>query len=306
ERIEEAPNVEREERRPGLTIYRDRVAGLLVFRYAAPALVREGGELRPTGLGDVETIKLANPAPWRTLERLAADLADPMVDPPAKLRLYGNIRSQGAGRWISDEAWDACLGDAEIPDGGEIVIAADGAKTRDCTAVTWGWLNDDEVAVLRSRVWATSLAKPHHVLCPGRLDNNLARDFIRGELLPRYAVRMLVYDPRYFDDQAEDLSSEDGLAVVPFEPSERPARDAWDDFYAAIFEGERPSVMHDGDRVFRQHVRNAVGTKTERGWVVRKSKADGSKPIDALASAVLCRAGLKLPIPTREPMAAWA
>jgi phage terminase large subunit-like protein len=86
--------------------------------------------------------KLANPAPWRTVERIREDLADPMVDEQTKFRLYGNKRGSGASRWITDEAWDACHDRAELPDGTEIAIGVDGARTRDTTVVAWAWRRD--------------------------------------------------------------------------------------------------------------------------------------------------------------------
>jgi hypothetical protein len=66
---------------------------------------------------------------------------------------------------------------------------------------------------------------------------------------------------------------------------------AWDDFYAAIHEGPRPRVLHDGDPVLRAHVRAAAGVKTERGWKVSKIERKGRRelPIDALASVVMGR-----------------
>lgn len=288
ERIEGSDATEVERRRTGLTIYRNRDAGLLVYEYAAPGKV----DGRATSIADVETIKLANPAPWRTLERIAEDLADPMVDEPTKLRLYGNIRGQGAGRWISDEAWLDCENpELEIPDGADIAVGVDAARTRDCTAVAWAWQDPgSKQVVVRCRVWACRPHKPHHVFVPGRLNNDLARDFIRTELKPRYEIGGVFYDPRYFDDQADDLSNEDDLYTVELTQSDSTMQDAWDDFYERIHEGAEPEVIHNGDGVLRQHLRNAVGTRAARGWIVRK--ADDDKPIDAVSACVMAVYGV--------------
>lgn len=305
ERIEGASGTEIERRRAGLTVYRNLDAGLLVYEYAAPAEV--GG--KRTTLADVDRIMLANPAPWRTRERLEEDLADPMVDAVTKLRLYGNIRGQGAGRWISDEAWDECHlpgstpADFDfIPDGSSVAVGVDGARTRDCTSVSWSWRREDGAVLTRSRVWACKEHKPHHVFVPGRLNNDLARDFIRDVLVPRFVVSGVFYDPRYFDDQADELADEDDLTTVELTQSDEPMRDAWDDFYERIYEGDGPGLFHDGDPVLRQHVKNAVGLKAARGWIVRKS--DDERPIDAVASTVMSVYGTTVEGAASEPWAA--
>lgn len=289
DRIQNSAATEVEHPRPGLTVYRNPDAGLLVYHYAAPAETARGVR---TTIDDVETIKLANPAAWRTIERLREDLADPMVDTPTKLRLYGNIRGQGPGRWISDEAWDECrlpgslVEDYDfIPDGSPVGVGVDGARTRDCTAVSWAWRRDDGAVLVRTRVWTCKQHKPAHVFTPGRLNNDLARDFIRDELLPRFEIKVVAYDPRYFDDQADELADEDDLTTLELTQSDEPMRDAWDDFYERVYEGASPGILHDGDVVLRAHVRNAVGTKAARGWIVRKS--DDDRPIDALAAVVM-------------------
>lgn len=289
ERIESSDATEVENRRPGLTIFRNREAGLLVFRYAAPE--RVGG--RPTTVRDVEMIKLANPAPWRTLERLAEDLADPMNDDVTKLRLYGNIRGQGAGRWISDEAWRDCFDPEEIPDGAEVVLGVDAARTRDTTALGIAWRNDDGKILTRGRVWSCRAGNPAHVLVPGgRLDNNDVRNFIRDVVMVRWQPVLLFYDERYFDTQANDLS-EDGLTVVEMHQGKAEMIAAWDGFYDLIHAGETPGLGHRAiddeivDPVIREHVKKALGLKTERGWKV--SKKDGV--IDGLAAKVMATYG---------------
>lgn len=306
ERIDNAADTEVEERRPGLTIYRNMPAGLLVFKYAAPTTIVENGVKRPIDLDDVEQIKLANPAPWRTIKRLKEDLVDPMNDKATKLRLYGNVRGGGPGRWISDEAWAACYSEHEtIPLDAPIWLGADGARTRDTTAIGWCWLNEVGQLIVRCRVWSTRQEVAHHVFVPGRLNNDLARDFIRDVLVKNYDVKRLGYDERYFDDQADDLSEEDGLVVVEMQQNAAPMQDAWDDFYERIHEGAIPGVLHDGDPVLRAHVRAAGGVKTERGWRVSKIKSE--RPIDGLAAIVLASyASSIVEEPTDiQPIAAW-
>jgi phage terminase large subunit-like protein len=288
ERLDESPNTEIEQRRAGLTIFRNRRAGMLVYRYEAPGQVKG----RTLTIDDLAEIKLANPAPWRTLERIAEDLADPFVDTVTKLRLYANRRAQAAGRWISDERWAECCSTLEIPKNALVTVGVDAARTRDTTACVWSWLSDDGVVVQRSRVWTCVPgrveAREADVFVPGgRLDNDLVRDFIRYELMRDYAARLLFFDERYFDTQANDLSK-DGMTVVEMHQGKPEMVAAWDEFYKAIHTGPKPTLAHNGDPVFNEHRRKANGLKTERGWNVSKKTGD---VIDALAAAVMSRYG---------------
>jgi hypothetical protein len=88
-------------------------------------------------------------------------------------------------------------------------------------------------------VWACRPEKPHHTFVPGRLNNDDARDFIRDVLLPTYQIKALAYDPRYFDDQADELSDDDDILTIELTQSDRPMRDAWDALYERIYEGRR-------------------------------------------------------------------
>jgi excisionase family DNA binding protein len=298
DRIETSPATEREERRPGLTVFRDRESGVVVFVYAIP---------EKAGLDDLGAFERANPAPWRTAARIAKDLANPRNDMTTKLRLYGNKRGSGADRWISEDRWAECYLDGAdpddrlfefIPEGSPIAIGVDAAHTRDTTAVSWSWIDVDGRCRVRCRVWTTRQDVAHHVYVPGgRLDNDLARDFIHDVLIERFRARLLFFDERYFETQAKDLS-DSGMSAVEMHQGKPEMNAAWDGWYAAIHEGERPDVLHDGCLVLKAHVAAAIGVRTDRGWKVSKKPTGGTKsslhrdkPIDALAAAVMSRFG---------------
>lgn len=284
DRVRADPNTEVEERRPGLTIYRNRDAKVLVYVYAVP---------KGSSIADVAAFKLANPASWRTEDRLRRDLLDPMVDEPTKRRLYGNERVQRRDTWIKEEVWAGALSFEPAPPDVVMTLGADAARTRDTTAVGWAWRTADGRVCVDARVWSVREDKPHHVFVPGgRLDNNLARDFIRDELLPAFACRLLFYDERYFDTQANDLSN-DGMTVVEMHQGKPEMIAAWDEFYADLHEGPEPKTLHAANEVLDAHVAAAVGIKTERGWKVSKSpRGETAPPIDGLAAVVMARFGL--------------
>lgn len=291
ERIRHDPRTEVEIVHECFTIYRNREAGLLVYQHAAPAA---------TPIDDLETIKLANPASWRTKERIAKDLADPLVDELTKRRLYLCQRTAGMGRWISDEKIERASTTREIPKQVVVALGADAARTRDTTAVGWAWVDPKTgECLVDSHVWSCR----EGVACDtfvdgGRLDSNDARDYIRQVLLERFSPRLLFYDERYFTTQANDLS-QDGFVVVEMHQGKPEMIDAWNEFYADISVGERnedgvvlaaPKVLLPaGPRgaTLRSHIRAAKGKRNAAGdaWIVRKEDL----PIDALAAVVMAR-----------------
>ena len=171
-RLEASSATEVEHRRTGLRIYRNKAAGTIVFKYAI-------GD--SAGLDDMPAFLAANPAPWRTEERLRADLADTFNDEPTKLRLYGNRRaaSSSARRWIKPDLWEdardtsASPGDEDwIPAGVTVAVGADAAITHDTSAVGWAWRDPEGHVRIRCRVWSVREGIAYHDLVDGgRLDN---------------------------------------------------------------------------------------------------------------------------------------
>lgn len=224
-------------------------------------------------------------AEWIDIERLLLEARDPDTDEGDFRRYFLNQPTdRKQGKWIHDDRWEACQSELAPPPRAIVTIGVDAARTRDTTACVWSWKAKDGTIVQRCRVWSCVEGRPAHVFVPGgRLDNNLVRDYIRDELMRQFTPRLLFFDERYFDTQANDLSK-DGLTVVEMHQSKPEMQAAWDGYYAAVHAGPKPSVAHDGDEIFAAHVRKAVGIKTERGWKVSKRTGD---VIDALAAAVM-------------------
>lgn len=259
-----------------LTISRDHSSRTLVYNYSAPT----------DDPFDVKAMKKANPATWISTKFLREQAESPDLTNAEVLQLHGGVWADGVGTWIPKPRWDAARSDLEIPDGAEIVVGVDAAHTRDTTAVTWTAAIDDRY-VQRTHAWTCVDGKPaHEFVAGGALDNDLVRDWIRAELVPRYRVRLLLYDERFFSDQARELADEDELLVVEMKQSGSETRSAWTDFYDALHvhgEGEAPLLAHDGDAIYAQHVRNAVGKKRDdSSWHV--SKAAQERPIDCVAA----------------------
>jgi len=270
-------------------ILRDRESKVLFY----------GWEVKPeTELDDLEAWKRANPADWRTIDRLAVDLADPLLDESDKRRQYGNEWTSAACRWIGVDKWRHTLAkgatpnpsgepDDFIPAGVDIHVGVDAAITHDTTAVAWAWKAPSGKVRVRVRVWCVRQelkeGAHYHVFVPGgRLDNEEgAEAFIRDVLAKNYRVRTVVYDPRYFETEAKHLSRA-GLWVADLPQASGAMWDARAEFYRTVVE-ER--IEHDGESVFAAHVGAANGKKLRNGWDVYAESED--KPIDALTAAIM-------------------
>jgi phage terminase large subunit-like protein len=296
-------------------IVRDPDARLLVHCFAvAPG----------TPLTDLDEFKRANPAPWRTKERIARDLKKP-IDEPTKRRLYGGEWTSARDTWIKREQWsDLSVGKLTVEDGAAIAVGVDASHSHDTTAVGWAWRLDDGRIGVRAKVFSVRKDAAAHCLFRGSkirlsaveafvaasmLDVSLddEEDALEqgtlgdGDLAGRFSLEYLGYDPRFFNRSAELLGDED-ITVIPYEPTGTTMRQAVNDFYDDVVQG---GIAHDGDPVLASHVDAASGEKVEGGWRVRRMKA--TRDIDGLI-AVIIAADLarsqELGTAT-EPMVAW-
>jgi hypothetical protein len=229
DRIETSPATEREERRPGLTVFRDRESGVVVFVYAIP---------EKAGLDDLGAFERANPAPWRTAARIAKDLANPRNDMPTKLRLYGNKRGSGADRWISEDRWASATWEAPTRTTGCSSSSRRAARSRSASTPRIratrrrcrGRGSTSTVAAASAcRVWTTRQDVAHHVYVPGgRLDNDLARDFIHDVLIERFRASAAVLRRAVFRDAGERPVGLDGMSAVEMHQGKPEMNAAWD------------------------------------------------------------------------------
>jgi len=223
----------------------------------------------------------ANPASWITEDYILGQALSSKVMASDFLHLHAGVAADNVERWIAPELWQELRSDVEIPSGAMIAVAVDAALSHDSTAVVWAWRDEDGIVALRCRVWcARQEAAAHVPVQGGRIRNDPIKAFIR-DLAARYDVAELVYDPRFFEDAAMELS-DDGLTVAPLHQGLAPMRDAEQQFHDAAHEH---LISHDGDPVLAAHVAATVGTKTDRGWKIRKLQQ--SKVIDALVAAVM-------------------
>lgn len=236
---------------------------------------------------NIDAIKLANPASWRTEAELAEAAAAPDITPQTFLQFYGNVWSESKDAWIKRAVWGQMRVDELAPASGTpIMVGIDAATTEDCTAVAWSWrLPGDRVAVA-CHVWAAKHGNAAHVFSPGgAIDKRCVIPFIRDVLVAErgLVVEEIVTDPARFDTEARMLE-EEGFLVAPLWGKAALRSMAWTHWYGAVTHGR---LAHDGDAVLAEHVCGAEAVMAEHGWHVTKLKQRRAQKIDALVAAAM-------------------
>jgi hypothetical protein len=209
------------------------------------------------------------------LDRRVGRWNDPELRHRDFRRYFGNEWVPvGAGSWLEDDptAWQALEdGDVGIEVGAEIGIGVDMALRHDTAAVTIVCPLDDGRRFWRTRVFEA---------VNGRIDHKAILTYV-DELSLAYSLRVLAYDPRFFELPAQILADR-GFPVVEVPQSpERMGRSA-ELVYRQIRAGE---IVHDGDPVLAEHVEAGVWRETERGRMISKGRSLG--PIDGLVAGLL-------------------
>ncbi len=187
-------------------------------------------------------------------------------------RFYLNQWTRSADSWLPPGAWDDCLSADEIPDGAEVCIGVDVALYHDCTAVALVHRTDEGKFIVRARVWS-----PRET---GEVDVTDVMSYLR-EMSFKYKLRMVSYDPRFFDVPAKMLADE-GLPMVE-EPQSAPRMVPACGF--AYEQIAARNVAHNGDPLLEEHVLAAAQRQSETGWTLSKNKS--KQKIDACIAMVL-------------------
>lgn len=279
-----------EKPRLGLHVLKDRKNRFLFWWFEAP---------KDADVYDPATWSVAHPASWIDEDAIRAQLNDPSISIDEFRRQWLNQWTAAKESWLPIGMWRGLkipaapewtewvpLKDDLIPKGARVQVAVDAAISKDTAAVAWAWARGKGMPVyIRCRVWSANEDTAYHEFIQGgRIYLSFLRDFIVDELRERYKVTEVVYDPRFFEGAAEDMSKM-GVRVAPFHQNSPEMADALNEFYIGCHEG---TIIHDGDEVLTAHVEGTAGTQRERGWYVYKLKQ--SKKIDACIAAVMAQA----------------
>lgn len=110
-------------------------------------------------IDNMEVVKLANPAPWHTIETLRARYERPSTRIWEWKRFACGIWAFGEDSAIGEKEWRDCADpDTRIPDGAKgVYIGIDIGRRQDCTAIIALWREDEDSA---ARVEVIDLIKP--------------------------------------------------------------------------------------------------------------------------------------------------
>lgn len=201
---------------------------------------------------------------WSTAARVAEwDDNDEITD-NEWLRYYANLWvAVAVDSWLKDHpaAWPECQGAWELSGGEPAVLAVDMALTRDSVAVDEVRLLPDGRYAVTARIWYPADNKLPYVEI---FDYIAERSAALGT-----AYRGLVYDPRFFELQAQ-LLEDDGFLVIQFDQSPARMIPAVGLVYDLI---KSRGIVHDGDPEFTRQVQSAAKRQFERGFTLSKPKS---------------------------------
>jgi phage terminase large subunit-like protein len=195
------------------------------------------------------------------------------------------------GEWLPPGAWAACADPTRsIPDHADVVIAADGSYSRDCTAVV-----------------AATDAEPRHVELialweapEGSRDWRVpiveVEDAIRAAAR-RWQVREVVFDPFRWARTMQVLADE-GLPVSEFPQTPARMSPATQGFRDAVVNRQ---LSHCGDSRLARHVGNCMVREDSRGVRVAKQHKDSRRKIDVAVAAIMAVAAAATLQPAVEP-----
>jgi len=207
-------------------------------------------------IDDMAAVKAANPRSAITTDMLAEHRR--VLHESAFRRLHCNQNLPTDDAFISAEAWDACGGPIDIPEGSSVVVTVDAGIRRDSSAVVTVRLDDDGVFHAGFQVWTPTRAREV------RLED--VEEHIRV-LCARFDVLMVAYDKHLFIGSAQRLE-EAGAPMVEYPQNNSKMVPATQLLHEVIASGR---LRHGGDPVARSHALAAVVGETEMGLRMRKT-----------------------------------
>jgi hypothetical protein len=261
------------------------IPGFVFREHAAP----EGCDHRNEAVWWAANPALRTDPPILAIDALRTSLA---ISPEQAFRCFRLAQwpTAAAGGWLGDggsELWDRLEDPFEFVAGAPMWAAVDMSLRQDCSAVVFGQWRDDGRFHVAARVWYPPDG--------GTVDPSEVMEELR-RLQRGFDLRMVLFDPRFFDLPARMLADE-RLPMVEAPQSVDRMTPAVMGCHEAIQRGE---LSHDGDEVFRRHVLNAQPRYSDRGFTLSKMKS--SAKIDAAVALCMCHRAASEP--ARRPLLA--
>lgn len=203
---------------------------------------------------------------WNVRDRVNS-WNDPTMEHHEWIRYYANKWVDVAEEsWMKDhpQAWGRCQGEWIRNNENAFVIAVDMALKHDSVAVLIIEHLEDGRTGVSPKFWRAS---DHG----GRIPHSDVWRYIKKQA-KGLGFKGVVYDPRYFEVQA-NLLEEEGIAVVEFDQNPQRMAPACGIAFDKIL---AKSIVHDGNPDLWSHIQGACKAEQERGgFTLRKSKSKG-------------------------------
>ena len=225
---------------------------------------------------------------WVDVDRLIEEIYDPTTSPSTSRRWYLNHIIATEDAWVTPQEWDRlAVPDEKVAAGELVTLGLDGSKSDDNTALIGCRVSDG--FLFRLGIWE-----------PEKFDGEIPRKEVDAAVeraFAEYDVAGFFSDVHPFETYIDKWEEEHGAGLCVRVQERYPI--GWDmrgrkaettraaeSFHSAIVEGD---VLHDGDKLFAQHVYNARRMPNNYGVTFRKESPFSSKKVDACAAAMLAR-----------------
>lgn len=267
---EKAPNAEKS---PGLTIARLPESKTLIYNYEAPT--QDPHQLK--------LMKLANPAPWITIDYLKRQANNPELTKAQVLQLHGCVWAAAETTYVGPEHIQGALnrGSSRLLHPGEtIVLAFDGSETRDETWLVGATLDGFVQPIAR---WQRPARAPEHWRIP-RPEVHAALD----QAMETFDVIELAPDPPGWYSEVDEWVDRYGEDMVVAFETRQPSRlaPACERTKASLLAGEL-AIGGPLAGELAKHFGQCVVRQTPYGAVVQKDHPDSPRKIDGAVATVI-------------------
>jgi len=195
-------------------------------------------------------------------------------------RYFLNQWTTTAERWLPAGVWEDCYEQKTIPKGSEIILAFDGAYSRDSVALVAISMEDrPHIEVLGH--WARPVSENQLWKAP--------RDEVMARILQcfdEYDVQELCIDPSGWHNEMAELEEIVGDDMVLYYEGNyrKKMAQACSRFYSAVLD---KGLSHSGDNDLFQHLINCVPKETMQGTLVTKAHKSSPHKIDLAIGAIM-------------------
>jgi phage terminase large subunit-like protein len=262
---------------------RVRAMGLAVLRRDKDArtdMYASIDEVKDDELEDRRAWMRVNKASWITVEVIERSRRKSRPVDVMRYRFNRPASDDEAG-FLPPGAWEALTAKLALGEQPRAWLAVDFAQRKDTASVAWvversGWVDGEAGRWLcGGYVWGVqplSIEKqppPCHLLLPAdeKITHALVENHLRDQAV-RLDLAAVAFDPWRFSQSAELLEDE-GAPMIEYPQSNERTAPATEHLFDAIIDRQ---LLHAGDEVLAQHMKNAATRDVGRGYRLDKTK----------------------------------